>query len=155
MEHDTTPATHVRAVWTPQQPWPDFPDVTSAGVWTVVSKHGTARIIDHHQGLHRRAPLEGGHRLPSDRGWSGFSWVQASPCGLNIQLGVNGVERGTPIRAVFQGTHPHWLHLPEGPRLLDTIIARTPIAAIDHPPGACGAAFCLNRPHRQETAHAT
>ena len=131
-------------VWRLGDSWRDLrSDLAAVGdAVTVVSEHGTARVLAP-EGWQLRVPLEGGHRILDDsRRHPLGSIVSASPCGVHTTDGVGGWHHTTPLILVVVGVQRRWLELPSGRAAFETVM-RTGWSVTGHPPHSCGAAYCI------------
>jgi hypothetical protein len=131
-------------LWRDGDAWCDLTErVGVTGTATVVSRSGTAVLLDVGRRLYRRVPLEGGRRLPVDLVWLALGTFALTPCGLVID--GETWYRGTHVRLVLAGLHESWLHGDFGGELLRQVMARQAPYAPGHPSSTCRAHYCVRR----------
>lgn len=119
-------------------------DIVAAGTATLVSRRGTARLIDVTRGLHCRLPLEGGNRLLFDQAWMSFTHLHVTPCGATLEDG-RFWSKGTELRLVFAGLVTDWHTTEVGRAAIQALIDRQWPTSPGHPPEPCGALHCTAR----------
>lgn len=133
-------------IWRDGDPWRDLThEAADAGQVTVVSLHGTARLLDFAEGVAQQArvPLEGGHQLhldstPVDLLWRPLRiFYSLTPCGF-----TTWEEAGSPVRLVLAGIHTDWMNSPVGREAVDAVMTRSEPKAPGHPTQPCQAAYC-------------
>jgi hypothetical protein len=130
-------------IWQLGQEWRDLrAEVLGLGdAVTVVSRHGTARVLSP-EGWQLRVPLEGGHRMHLDDARQPLATIDvATPCGVHTTDGQGRWHATTRLILVLRGAHPDWLRPGIGRDLLEASL-RGDWEAPGHPTQPCGAVYC-------------
>lgn len=139
------PLTEPTVIWAEGDPWrPLTEEARTAGEITVISLHGTARLLDLDPAdpRHRRVPFEGGHVMAGDGDWRPLEAIRLTPCGLTLTMPHGRWAAGTPVRLVLAGLHPRWSTTGIGVVTVDRVLSHTRLQVPGHPDQACGAAYC-------------
>lgn len=129
-------------MWRLGDPWRDFEEDIegAAGPVTVVTKHGTARILGPRG--QQRIPLEGGHVMALDLVMQPLARVDATPCGVSTLDGLGGWHKTARVILLLRGEHPRWLLSELGRQVFMEV--RTKGWAVEgHPDAPCGALHCI------------
>lgn len=139
--------TEPTVLWRDGDPWADLtPELRDRAV-TVVSEHGTTRLIDLRPGesWHMRLPIDDQYPLYGDVERRRLDRALLTSCGVVLYERSGVSWFGTPVRLLLDGLYPDWADTAVG---LDCLVRLgddlEPL--IGHPSQRCPALYCRYRP---------
>lgn len=138
--------TEPTVMWRDGDAWADLTFELCKRAVTVVSEHGTTRLIDlrTQEWWHVRLPIDDRYPLPGDFERRPLERVLLTSCGVVLHEPSGASWFGTPVRLLLDGIYPDWADTAVG---LDCLVRlRADLQPlIGHPPRRCPALYCRYR----------